>query len=239
MEQYTFLAKYYDKLMKDFDYCGYVKFVQKYLVGTGADLCTGTGRISLWLAQNGRNVTGVDTCPNMLNTARENARKLGLKIQWICLDAAEFLSPSKLDFACCICDGLNYMNGNQVEKLLKNVTSYVKSCGYFVFDISTSFKLKEVIGNNVFCEDLENISYIWSNFFDEKQSSVEMQIGFFERQNGDVYKRVDESHFQYAHETTHIFEILSSSWSVEVFDGESFSSLKKESRRALFVCKKN
>ncbi|MEG1608363.1 MAG: class I SAM-dependent methyltransferase [Clostridia bacterium] len=237
-QQYTILAKYYDKFMGDFDYDGYVAFVKDYLHGEGVDLCCGSGKITIRLFQSGAKVIGVDACVQMLNEARSNAKKVGLNIQWLCMDASQFQPQKKLDFACAVCDGFNYLSPSTLKKTLDNAATFIKKDGYLVFDISTYYKLKNIVGDNVFCDDEDDVSYIWSNHFDTKRNAVDMQIGFFERQQGNNYVRVDERHLQYAHTTQSVEAMLCEAWSVSVVDGETYGQLTPTSKRALFVCKR-
>lgn len=238
-QQYTILAKYYDILMGDFDYKGYVAFVEKYLKGNGVDLCCGSGKIAIYLAKNGRNIIGVDASIDMLNEAMANSKKEGLKIQWLCNNVTEFEPMKKLDFASCVCDGFNYLNPSDLKKTFDKVAQYIKKDGYFVFDISTLYKLKDIVGNNVFCDDEDKISYIWGNHFDTKRNAVNMQIAFFEMINGNNYKRYDEQHLQFGHTIDEIMTLLVDNWDVQIYDGEGYSYLEKTSKRALFVCKRN
>ena len=51
MEAYSILAKYYDSLMKDFNYDAYLDFIKGYVKGEGVDLCCGTGEMTIRLAK--------------------------------------------------------------------------------------------------------------------------------------------------------------------------------------------
>ena len=51
MSAYSILAKYYDRLMGDFDYKGYLKFVENDLKGEGVDLACGSGEMTIALAK--------------------------------------------------------------------------------------------------------------------------------------------------------------------------------------------
>ena len=57
-----------------------VEMVQGRKPGTALDVAMGQGRTALWLAQQGWSVTGFDIADEALTTARENAARLGLKI---------------------------------------------------------------------------------------------------------------------------------------------------------------
>ncbi|MEG1536123.1 MAG: class I SAM-dependent methyltransferase [Clostridia bacterium] len=238
MSAYEVLAKYYDNLMGDFDYKGYVAFLNEKLVGCGVDLCCGSGKITIELSKQGRKMTGVDLSAEMLNMAVVNARKQGQQIAWINSDICKFEPFGKVDFFTCVCDGVNYVAQNKLQKLFSNIATHTKKDGYFIFDISSHFKLENILGDNVFCEDRDDITYIWSNKFDKKANQLHMDLSFFERANGDNYTRRDELHTQYAHTQQELTVLLESEWDIQTLDGETFGQPQDNSKRLLFVCKR-
>ncbi len=238
MYSYTVLAKYYDKLMGDFDYKGYVAFIKDLLQGQGVDLCCGSGKITMALARLGKKMIGVDLSADMLNFAIQNSKKNSLDILYVQEDILQFEPAHKLDFACCVCDGINYIPTQELPKLWNNISNFLKDDGVFVFDISTAYKLEKVLGDNMFCEDYDDLTYIWSNSFDPEEKTLDMQISFFEKKHHNDYLRIDECHLQYAHSTQFVIDSLQQYFDVQVYDGESYGAIKKNSKRALFVCRK-
>lgn len=237
MNCYSVLAKYYDVLMGDFDYDGYVAFLKSLLSGEGVDLCCGTGNIAIELADY-CTMTGVDFSSQMLNVATEKARKAGKRVVWVNQSVEDFVPSHPVDFVTCVCDGFNYLDSKTLVKTLDKISGYVKTGGKLVFDVSSSYKLREVLGNNTFCEDYDDITYIWNNTFNEDGECVEMQISFFEKQKGDTYLRVDEEHIQYAHKTQDIINLLKEKWSVQVYDADGMAQPVERTQRVLFVATK-
>ncbi len=235
MEAYTILAKYYDTLMQDFDYKTYLDFIKNYTKGEGIDLCCGTGTMTILLSKLGNKMLGVDLSSEMLNTARNKARENFQNIIFIESDIFEFEPPHKVDFVTCVCDGINYLPQEEITKLFENISRFIKKDGYFIFDVSSEYKLTNILGNNVFCEDTEKATYIWSNSLEDNK--VIMQLSFFEKEKDDLYRRVEEDHTQYVQKQEDLLKALSE-FDVQVFDGQDFSEVKKDSRRLLFVCKR-
>lgn len=235
MVSYSILAKYYDRLMGDFDYDGYLSFVKGRLSGEGADLACGSGEITVRLAKEGRKMIGIDISPDMLNVATVKAKNMGLDIKWICQDMLEFELNHKADFITCVCDGVNYVPTQDFKKLLDRVKSNLKENGIFVFDVSSEYKLKNILGDNLFCEDYDDVTYIWQNTLGK--GYVDMDIDFFERIKDDTYKRIEESHRQYVYKREFIEDLLKDGWDHEVYDGEKFSTPSSRSKRLLYVCK--
>ena len=234
MESYTILAKYYDKLMKDFSYSAYLDFIKGYVKGEGVDLACGTGEMTIALAKKGCKMIGADLSNDMLNIARDKARKAGKNIIFIQDDIKKFQPPHPVDFVTCVCDGFNYLPS--ISEAINKVSTYLKKGGYFIFDLSSQYKLQEVLGNNTFCEDIKDVTYIWSNKL--KDNHVDMQVSFFEQTKGDLYTRIDETHTQYIHSVNEIKSILDANFEYNVYDGQTFSDIKDDSLRYLFIAKR-
>ena len=235
MNAYSILAKYYDRLMGDFNYKGYLKFVEEGLKGEGVDLACGSGEMTIALAKGGRKMTGIDLSDEMLNTATVKAKKEGVDIKWIRQDIASLELSHKVDFVTCVCDGVNYIEQSLLKGFFDRVNSYLKEGGKFIFDISSPYKLTQILADNLFCEDYDDLTYIWSNTLGD--GYVDMDLDFFEKIQGDTYKRIGESHRQYIHAQKDI-EGLLNGWEIEVYDGEKFSEVKPKSKRLLFVATK-
>lgn len=236
MEAYTILAKYYDSLMKDFNYDTYLEFIKGYVKGEGVDLCCGTGEMTIRLAKQKCKMIGMDLSQDMLNVARDKARKNFQNIIFIQENLIDFDLPHKVDFVTCVCDGFNYVNDDDMASAINNISKKIKSGGYFIFDISSQYKLEKVLGNNTFCEDSKLATYIWSNKLEANK--VSMQISFFEKIKGDTYRKIDEEQTQFVHALDSIKSMLDKDFEYKVFDGTSFKDIKEDSQRLLFIAKR-
>ncbi len=236
MEAYKILAKYYDSLMKDFNYDAYLDFIKRYAKGEGVDLCCGTGEMTIRLAKQKCKMLGQDLSQDMLNIARDKARKNFQNIIFIQSDVKDFTPPHKVDFVTSVCDGFNYIDTKSLKDTISNIAKYIKVGGYLIFDISSQYKLVKIIGNNTFCEDTEKSTYIWSN--EIKEDHVDMQVSFFEKEKGGLYKRIDDESTQYIHTLDSIKEMLDKDFEYSIFDGQSFEEIKEDTQRYLFIAKR-
>src|SRR5262245_38624137 len=85
-----------------------IEFVSKQ-VTTGArilDLCCGSGKHCLGLAQRGFQVSGMDQTQECLAVAASRAAKRGLTIEWIVGDMRTLNRPRQ--FACITCFGTSF-----------------------------------------------------------------------------------------------------------------------------------
>ncbi len=235
MGAYSILAKYYDTLMGDFDYDGYFEFVKDKIAGEGVDLACGSGEMTVRLAKAGNKMIGVDLSGEMLNVATQKAKTSGLDVKWVNLDMLDLELNHRVDFITCVCDGVNYISQKDLKKFFDRVYNCLKEGGKFVFDISSRYKLEEILGDNLFCEDYDDVTYIWSNSLGD--GYVDMDIDFFEKIEGDTYRRIEESHRQYIHEVG-IIKTCLKQWRVDIFDGETYGKVTEESKRVIFAATK-
>ena len=69
------------------------------VAGRVLDLACGEGRNSVWLAQRGWQVTGVDFSAEAISKARALAAEVAEPIEWLCADVTEFQRPAAFDLA--------------------------------------------------------------------------------------------------------------------------------------------
>lgn len=208
---YSALGSWFEYLNCDCDYPTWSQYLidllKKYGAGTlGADVGCGNGYFTRAFKKQGYDVVGVDLSPEMLTTAREISAKNGQKIEFLQGDITKLKLAKKVDFITAINDCINYVSQTDVEKAIKKVASNLKKGGLFIFDVSTANKLKNVIGNNMFGEDGEKISYLWFN--ELKGDKVIMDLTFFVAQPDGKYVRKDERHVQYVHEESALKDCL-------------------------------
>ncbi|MBR6773159.1 MAG: methyltransferase domain-containing protein [Clostridia bacterium] len=205
---YEKLAEYYDMFMDDVPYGAWVSYVRKFLpnAGRGRDVGCGTGKFTIPLSRYGYEITGSDVSEQMLALANENARREGASVLFIRQDATELCDTRPLDFITANCDVVNYLR-RPVDFFTKAYKS-LKKGGVLVFDISTEYKLKNVLGNNVFTQTEGDVTYVWENFYSAKSKKVDMRLTFFERLPNNYYTKSIDEQTQYAHSEKSIIEQL-------------------------------
>ena len=72
----------------------------------------------------------------------------------------------------------------------------LKKGGILHFDVSSEYKLKQVIANNTFCEDDDEYSYIWFNALYEDRVEMDMSV-FLKR--GEHYVKKESTLTEYIH----------------------------------------
>ncbi len=173
----------------------------------GIDLACGSGHFTILEKKAGFQVTGVDNCIEMLQIAEQNASKENLKIDFLRQDMTCLKTFQKVDFVTIINDGVNYVDKIGLKKAFKSVYSALNKGGIFAFDFSTRYKLENIIGNNLFGEDYEDLAYLWFNKL--VGDTVEMDISLFIKK-GEMFEKQEEEHVQYIHDLEFIEELLKS-----------------------------
>ena len=235
---YSALGRWFEYLNND---CGYEQWSQ-YLIKllnsenagpSGLDIGCGNGYFTRSLLRAGYLVTGIDISPQMLDTAQSLALKEGIKAEFLLGDITKLRVTAKKDFCIAINDCINYIPKDKLKSAFSHVKGCLKKDGIFIFDISSSKKLKDTIGNNLFAEDGEEISYIWFNTLQD--DSVTMDLTFFERRKDGNYSRYDERHIQYIYEESEVLSALNEAG----FEVRTEGHLGKDKgERINFICRR-
>lgn len=160
----------------------------------GLDVACGSGFFTIAQKKAGYNVIGVDFSEEMLVKARANSDREKLNIPFLLQDMSALKVLDKVDYITVINDGISYLDDRSLVRAFKSFYTALKKGGVLYFDFSTEYRLKNVIGNNVFAEDYDDLTFLWFN--ELKEGSVKMDITVFLK-NGDKYDRYDETQIQY------------------------------------------
>ncbi len=238
VNSYSALGRWFEYLNDD---CGYEQWSQ-YLINAlknrgagacGVDIGCGNGYFTRALVKAGYRVTGVDISPQMLDTAQRIALKEGVRAEFLLGDITKLKLNAKIDFAVAVNDCINYVPQNKLKSAFSHVRSCLKKGGLFIFDVSSAYKLRNVIGNELFAEERDGISYIWFNKLSENY--VTMDLTVFERTDGGLYSRSEERHVQYIHEEDCVRTALEEAG----FSVETQGHLGKEKKERInFICKR-
>ena len=99
------------------------------------DIGCGTGRHSIELTQRGYNVAGIDLSDSQLRSAREKSSALGLRIDFVKMDAREMSFQNEFDLAIMICEGaFPLMETDEMNfDILKGAENALKKGGKLIF----------------------------------------------------------------------------------------------------------
>ena len=244
MAAYSGLAGLYDRLMDDVDYPAWAAYYLKLLETAWVvpvrlcDCACGTGAMSIQFALRGIQVTGIDISREMLEQAQVRARQSGVRAMFVEQDMCALELPRRVDALVCACDGVNYLlDDERLNRFFTRAYDSIRPGGALAFDISSAHKLEHVLGDGFFGEERDDVAYLWSNRFDQGARTVTMDLTFFVRQKGDLYRRFSEVHVQKAHEAAHIAALLEKNGfsDVRVYGDRTFDAPKPEEARIHFI----
>ena len=241
MDAYRGFAGIYDLLMDDFDYSAWANYYIDLIARTGApvqNICEcacGTGSLTMHFAKKGLRVTGVDISREMLELAADKVRQNGVQVQLVCQDMARLSLPRPVDAVICGCDGVNYLTSDKrVRAFFDAAHAALRPGGVLAIDISSAYKLKCVMGDHFFAEERDEAAYIWQNSLNG--DILDMDLTFFIREDGDLYRRVTEHHRQRAHEWPALVHLLQEAGfsDIRVYGDQTFADPGAEEMRIHF-----
>lgn len=245
MKSYKMMAKVYDELIyEDVNYENIAKYAlakcekygvekEKYL-----DLACGTGNVGIHVGKSFKENYFVDLSHEMLIEADKKLRENRVRGKIVCQDMCELELNRKFDLITCVLDSTNYILDNEsVENYLRGVYNHLKEDGLFVFDINSYYKISEVLGNNIYTYDSEELFYAWENIFED--DIVEMNLNFFIK-DGEVYERFTEVHEERAYKESEIESILKSIGFKleEKHNGYTENDVTEKTERIVYILRK-
>ena len=235
---YSALGGAFESLNED---CGYEEWSQ-YLINklkslgagrVGLDVGCGNGYFTRALIRAGYDVKGMDISEEMLSSAVEIARREGIRAEFLYGDITKLKVSAKPDFIVAVNDCINYVPQGKLSLAFSKVYNSLKKGGVFFFDISSEEKLKGDLGNNLFADDGEDITYLWFNTL--KGDRVDMDITVFTRGADGRYTRADERQTQYIHSENAVVSALEDAGFKVETEGHLGGSKEK---RINFICTK-
>ena len=239
--------------------------------GIVLDLGCGTGTMTERLAGYGYDMIGVDNSEEMLELAMEKKTESGYDILYLLQDMRGFELYGTVRAVVSVCDSVNYITEpDELEEVFRLVNNYLDPKGIFLFDFNTVHKYRDVIGDSTIAEDRGVCSFIWDNRYYEKEQINEYDLTLFiaedfnpmenayvsERtadledtmfseeeggENGSLYRRYTETHYQRGYTLAEIQELLERAGLVfiEAYDADTKETPNDMSERICVIAREN
>ncbi len=248
MSGYRSFSYFYDLLTRNISYKKRAEYFDELIKRHGGkknillDLACGTGSLSAEMSRMGYDVIGIDSSEDMLNFAIEKKIENDLNIQYLCQDMTKLDMFGTIDVTVCALDGINHLPDiSAVERTFERVSLFCEPEGLFIFDINTPYKHKNILGNNTFVYDMEEVLCIWQNTYSSGEDNrVDMSLTFFEQLENGLYKRYEDEFSEIAYDMDIIDKLLVKN-GLEIaakYNYDSFDPPEKNSEKLVYVTRK-
>lgn len=242
---YDVFASYYDRLTENIDYTARARYFDQLIrenMPVSAetillDLGCGTGSLSTALSRCGYDVIGADGSAAMLSAAMA---KGGTGIQYILQDFTTLDLYGTVDAVVCALDCLNHLpSETALEETIRRVSLFTAPGGLFLFDVNTPYKHTDVLADNAFVYDLDEVFCTWQNFTDCETLTTEIVLDFF-MPDGKRYHREQERFRERAWPDALLRSLLEKYHFavLAVYAGDTHSAPKPTDQRAVYVARK-
>lgn len=250
MEAYSGFAEVYDLFMDNVPYEAWGRYVVRQLRRYGVregivlDLGCGTGKMTRFLAKEGYDMIGADLSGEMLDIARRK-KSPGADILYLNQDMRELELYGTVRAVISVCDSVNYITEEKdLLRVFSLVNNYLDPGGIFLFDLNTPYKYRELLAENTICENREESSFIWENYYDADTQRNEYDLTLFIREEDGRYQKYEETHYQRAYSIEKIKELIEASGLKWIACREAFcgQAPQKTSERVTILaqeCEKN
>jgi len=130
-------GRHYDLQDKDFldDIPFYLRQIKKYGEPV-LELCCGTGRVTIPIAQQGIKTSGLDISEPMLSHARRKAAVKGVDVEWVKADCRDFKLDRKFNLIFFPFNSIAHLHDlESIESCFSSVRMHLRNEGRFVIDI--------------------------------------------------------------------------------------------------------
>ena len=185
---------------------------------------------------------GVDNSPEMLEIAAETGYQEMPEdeILYLLQDMRELELYGSVRAVVSICDSMNYLlEETDLLSLFYRVNEYLDPDGIFIFDLNTVYKYRELLGETTIAENREEGSFIWDNYFDEEEQINEYDLTLFIKEEDELYRKYEETHYQRAYELDTIRSLLQQAGLeyVGVYDVETGGEVRPDSEKVYFIAR--
>lgn len=243
---YGFFASVYDILTENVDYekiadridALYPKEIKES--GHLLDLGCGTGTLSFLLEEKGFDVIGIDKSEDMLSEAFAKKAEINSSVMFLCQDLTELDLFGTAAGAVCVLDTVNHIESKEkICEFFRRVSLFLEMNGMFLLDMNTPYKHREILSDNTFVYDTDDVYCVWQNSYDENKRRTDIDLDFFIK-DGDKYFKRSESFSEYEYGINDIILSLEQNGFtvLKQFDGYGENKPNDKTERVVLLAQK-
>ena len=141
-----------------------------------------------------------------------------------------------------ICDSMNYiLEEEDLLQVFRLVNNYLDPKGVFIFDMNTRYKYASMLGETTITENREEGSFIWDNYFDEEEDINQYVLTLFIREEGDLYRKYEETHYQRVYDLDTVKCLLKEAGMefVAAYDAFTKEPVREDSERIYIIAREH
>lgn len=175
VDNYEYLAKYYDALLQDEES---LKFWLDYILelrgNTVLELASGSGVMARILKEKGYDIIASDISEAMKKSAKAN-----FDGEYQILNMIDFKLDKKFDIILCICDSINYLNNDELKTMFENVYNHLNDGGTFLFDMHSMKRIEEFKDEYIEEGRVLDTDYQWAIISDPESNELQERFTFY------------------------------------------------------------
>ena len=206
------------------------------------DLGCGTGSLTELMAEKGYDMIGVDLSQEMLGIALAKREAAASSTLYLCQDMRELELYSTVGTVISVCDSVNYLlEEEDLIETFRLVNNYLYPGGIFIFDFNTVYKYEQVIGDTTIAENRDDCSFIWENYYHEKEHINEYDLTIFVREDEEEerFRRFSETHYQRGYSLEEMTRLIESAGLtlVAALDADTHKKPTENSERIYMIAR--
>jgi len=245
MSSYSHFAEVYDKLTSNIPYRKRGEYFNAIIKqnrkpeGILVDLACGTGSLSEVMADLGYDVIGVDSSGEMLCEAMNKRYDSGKDIMYLNQDMTKLDLYGTMDICICALDSINHIcDIKKVATIFEKVSLFLHPEGLFIFDVNTVYKHQNVLANNIFVYDYDEVYCVWQNALEEN-NIVDITLDLFSKNEDGSYNKYCEQFNERAYTHDEILGFINNTnlELVDFYAEDTFDKPIETTERIIYVVK--
>lgn len=209
VSNYEILAQYYDELLQDEEALSlWLKYIEEEKFESVLELASGSGVMAGILKKKGYNIIASD-----ISEAMREAAKANYEGEYLILNMTDYDLNKKFDLILCICDSVNYLYDEELDKFFECAARHLNEKGRLIFDMHHKKRLNEF--NEQYIEEgyVCDTPYQWTIASDEFDSTISEHFTFYTKDG-----MIQEHHTQNVFDLDRVKEKMSKYFKVRAIE---------------------